>query len=441
MQKKFFIKSFGCQMNEYDATKMIAVLVSHDFIEVKDPFIADLIILNACAVRVKAVEKIFSELGKLKILKEKNRSLVLAVGGCISKEDRDRLLRLAPYVGIIFNPQTLHRLPELYQRSFSQKKPIIETLSSSLEKFDYLIPIAPTKTGLVAYISIMEGCNKFCSYCIVPHTRGREISRKLSDILLEIDSLVRQGMKEIHLLGQNVNAYYDQERNLGFIELIHEIAKIESITRIRFTTSHPNHFNDSLIALFKQEPKLTNHVHLPVQSGSNRILQLMRRCYTREEYQEIVVKLRNVRPDISISTDFIVGFPSETDEDFDLTMDFIQKINFDASFSFIYSPRPNTPAAKMKDHLTLEKKKERLTILQNQLMIQSRRYNKNMIGTIQRVFVTDMSKEFPYQFSGRADNNRVVNFNSSKNVLGRIVATNIIGALSNSLRGEIYKIL
>ncbi|MDR1057857.1 MAG: tRNA (N6-isopentenyl adenosine(37)-C2)-methylthiotransferase MiaB [Coxiellaceae bacterium] len=437
MSKKLFTKSFGCQMNEYDVTKIVDILAkTHNFITVENPAKADLIILNTCSVRAKATEKVFSELGRLKLLKQKNPNLILAVGGCVSREEQVRVFKRAPHVDIIFSPQTLHRLPKMYERSCNKEKHIIDIFAPPIEKFDYLPP--PIKTGPIAYISIMEGCNKFCSYCIVPYTRGRETSRKMTDIITEVGGLAQKGAKEIHLLGQNVNAYHDQEQHVNLAELIHEIAKIENIIRIRFTTSHPKEFSDNLIAAFKHESKLANHIHLPIQSGSNRILQLMRRGYTREEYQEIVAKLRKVRPNISISTDFIVGFPNETAEDFALTMDIIHKINFDAAFSFIYSSRPNTPAAQIEDNVTLGQKKERLAILQNQLMLQSHQYGKNMIDTIQKVLVTDLVKAVPHQFSGRTENNRIVNFISPKNVLGKIVELKITEAFPNSLYGEIY---
>lgn len=437
MQNKLFIKSFGCQMNEYDAAKIADLLAAtHGFILTTNPTEASLIILNTCSVRAKATEKVFSELGRLKFLKKKNPLLVLAVGGCVAMEEQTNIFQRAPYVDIAFGPQTLHRLPQMYEKANKKEKRIIDLSPLKTEKFDYLPP--PAQTGPIAYISIIEGCNKFCSYCIVPHTRGREASRKMGKIITEAKILAKKGAKEIHLLGQNVNAYCDPDKNTNLATLIHEIAQIETIARIRFTTSHPAEFSDDLVDVFKYESKLSNHIHLPIQSGSNRILSLMRRGYTREEYQEINTKLRKIRPDISISTDIIVGFPTETEEDFADTMDITQKTNFDASFSFIYSKRPNTLAAKMEDNITLSQKKERLLTLQNQLSLQSRQYSKKMIGTIQKVLVTSRAKKDLCQFTGRTENNRIVNFTTSQNIIGEILEVKITEALPNSLRGEVY---
>jgi tRNA-2-methylthio-N6-dimethylallyladenosine synthase len=433
---KLFIKSYGCQMNEYDSAKIADLLAeSFGFIVTQDANEANSIVLNTCSVRAKATEKIFSELGRLRLIKKKNPGLILAVGGCVSMQEKINIFRRAPHVDIVFGPQTLHHLPELYKRAYKKEKRVIDIASCQIEKFDYL-PI-PKTTGPVAYIPIIEGCNKFCSYCIVPYTRGVEVSRKISAIMSEIGILADKGAKEIHLLGQNVNAYRDQSDNINLSDLIREIAKIAVIERIRFTTSHPAEFDDDLIMTFKDVKKLTSHIHLPIQSGSNRILKLMRRDYTREEYQKIVAKLREIRPDISISTDLIVGFPTETETDFADTIDIVQKINFDASFSFIYSPRPNTTAAKMADNVVLAQKKEWLLILQNQLMTQARKYSKNMVGTKQKVLVTDHAKKNPEQFSGRTENNRIVNFIAKQNVLGKMVEVKITEALPNSLRGEL----
>lgn len=436
MQKKVFIKSYGCQMNEYDSAKIAALLANACGLDLTiDPNIADLIILNTCAIRAKATEKVFSELGRLRFLKKKNPKLILAVGGCVSIQEQKNIFHRAPYVDIVFGPQTLHRLPNMYENVCKKRAPIIDITSPPTEKFDYL-PM-PTTTGPSASISIMEGCNKFCSYCVVPYTRGVEVSRNLSDILAEVITLISQGAKEIQLLGQNVNAYRDPSKNYNFSTLLHEIAAIKAVARVRFSTSHPAEFSDELIMAFKQEEKLANHVHLPIQSGSNRILKLMRRGYTQEEYQIIVAKLRNIRPDISISTDLIVGFPTETAEDFAATMEVVKKINFDASFSFIYSPRLNTPAANMIDDLPVAEKKKRLSILQNQLANQSLQYSQTMIGSTQKVLVTGNAPKNPKQFSGRADNNRIVNFSSIENVLGKIVKVKITAALANSLLGKL----
>lgn len=423
-------------MNEYDAAKIADILaVSHGFTLASEPNAADFIILNTCAVRAKAVEKIFSELGRLRLLKKKKPKLILAVGGCVSMQEQANIFRRAPYVDIVFGPQTIQRLPDMYNKILANEKRIIDISFSQNEKFDYLPK--STKNSPVAYVSIMEGCNKFCSYCIVPYTRGRELSRKTSDILDEIKILCDNGAKEIHLLGQNVNAYRDPQSNTTLANLIDQIAKIKAIQRIRFTTSHPAEFSDDLLEIFSDEPKLVNHIHLPIQSGSNRILKLMRRGYTTADYQTIVDKLRKIRPNISISTDIIVGFPGETAEDFLDTMRIIQEVNFDSSFSFIYSPRPGTPAAKMADNVEPAVKKQRLLILQNQLATQARRYSKEMVNTKQKILVTNTSKKNPAQFSGRTENNRVVNFIASKNLIGKIVTIKITQALPNSLRGEL----
>lgn len=435
MQKRLLIKSYGCQMNEYDSSKIADILAaSHGFIITDIPNKADLIILNSCSIRAKAEEKIFSELGRLRSLKKKNPNLILAVGGCVAMQEQKNIFRRAPYVEIVFGPQTLHLLPKLYEKALKKEQRIINTSFLKIEKFDYF-PL-PSIAGPTAYVSVIEGCNKFCSYCIVPYTRGREISRPLQDIIVEIKALATQGVKEIHLLGQNVNAYLDLNKHAVLPDLIYEIAKIESIKRIRFTTSHPSEFSDDLINMFATQQKLANHLHLPIQSGSNRILKLMHRGYTKEEYQEIISKLRNVQPNISISTDIIVGFPGETEKDFTATIEMVRDINFDTSFSFIYSPRPNTAAAKLDDNLPMTEKKQRLMILQNQLTSQTRNYSKIMIGTLQKILVSNSATKNSNQLSGRTENNRIVNFIAPKNILGEIVDVKITEALANSLRGE-----
>lgn len=438
MQKKLFIKSFGCQMNEYDSAKIIDVLASsYKFIATTDPKEADLIVFNTCSIRDKAAEKVFSDLGRLKSIKKINPQLVLAVGGCVSVQEKTAIFKRAPYVDIVFGPQTLHRLPHLYARACKQESRIIDVTFPKIEKFDYLP--TPSITGPVAYVSIIEGCDKFCSYCIVPYTRGAEFSRPIRDILDEVTILADKGAKEIHLLGQNVNAYRDANKNLALSTLIRKIAKIDAIERIRFTTSHPTEFNDELIMSFAEEPKLANHIHLPIQSGSDRILELMCRSYNLETYRNVIGKLRNIRPDISISTDFIVGFPSETDEDFAQTMETAKTINFDAAYSFIYSPRPNTPAANMLDNIDQAQKKQRLAKLQELLTAQFRQYNKKMVGTNQKVLVTAHAKNNPNQFYGRTENNRIVNFVAPPDVVGKIVEIKIIESLSNSLYGELLR--
>lgn len=424
-------------MNEYDSTKIVDILTSScDFVVTETPAYADLIVLNTCSIRDKAAEKVFSDLGRLRPLKKKNPALILAVGGCVSTQEQKNIFKRAPYVDIVFGPQTLHRLPQLYARACNKERRIIDINFPKLEKFDYLPP--PSVVGPVAYVSIIEGCDKFCSYCIVPYTRGAEFSRPIQDILAEIAVLAAKGAKEIHLLGQNVNTYRDIDKNLALPKLIREIAKIATVERIRFTTSHPTEFNDDLIALFATEPKLANHIHLPIQSGSNRILELMCRGYTLEEYQNILTKLRKVRPTISISSDFIVGFPTETDEDFAATLNAAQNLHLDGSFSFIYSPRPNTPAEKMVDNVTLAQKEVRLATLKDQLAMQFRQYSKEMVGTSQKVLVTGHAEKNPDQLSGKTENNRTVNFVGPADVVGKIVAVEITELLSNSLRGTIY---
>lgn len=438
MQKKLFIKSYGCQMNEYDSAKIVDLLITKcDFSITQDQNYADLIILNTCSVRAKAAEKLFSELGRLKLLKRKKPELILAVGGCVSIQEQKNIFHRAPEVNIVFGPKTLHHLPELYQKAVREKTSIIDIISAPLEKFIDLP--RPTNSKVTAYISIMEGCNKFCSYCIVPYTRGPEFSRNLKEILAEIQILVKNGIKEIHLLGQNVNAYRDPTKNYSFAKLLQEIAAINELERIRFTTSHPAEFSDELITLFKHIDKLADHIHLPLQSGSDRILKLMRRGYTVAEYQEIIHKLRAIRPQLSISTDIIVGFPTESAEEFAATLALVKKLNFDSSFSFIYSPRPNTPAAKMADTISLPEKKQRLATLQNQLALQSLQYSRTMIGTTQKVLITGNAKKNSKQFSGRTSNNRVVNFFSSQShdLLGKTVNVTIKEALPNSLIGEL----
>jgi len=423
-------------MNEYDSAKIADILTtSHGFTTTEVLNQADLIILNTCSIRAKATEKIFSELGRLRSLKKKNPNLILAVGGCVAMQEQKNVFHRAPYVDIVFGPQTLHRLPEMYEKILQKKRHVIDISTPQIEKFDYFP--SPKLTGPTAYVSIIEGCNKFCSYCIVPYTRGREISRPLQDILREIKNLTKQGAKEIHLLGQNVNAYRDPNKPATFADLIHATAAIEAVELIHFMTSHPSEFSDDLITAFATETKLANHLHLPIQSGSNRILKLMRRGYTKEEYQEIIAKIRKMRPNISISTDFIVGFPGETEEDFVQTLETAREINFDMAYSFIYSPRPNTAAIKLEDNVSLAEKKQRLTTLQDQLTIQSLRYNQAMIGTTQKILVNSCSKKNSQQFSGRTENNRIVNFTSTENILGKIVEVKITEALANSLRGEI----
>jgi tRNA-2-methylthio-N6-dimethylallyladenosine synthase len=428
-------------MNEYDASKIADVLTtSCNFTLTKHQPEADLIVLNTCSIREKAEEKIFSELGRLRLLKRKKPNLILAVGGCVAKQEQENIFRRAPYVDIVFGPQNIHKLPEMYNQASKKEKyiekHIINTSDTQIEKFDYFP--TPKAIGASALISIMEGCNKFCSYCIVPFTRGREVSRPAQDILQEIQILAQQNTKEICLLGQNVNAYKDPNKSLALSDLIYEIAKIEEIKRIRFTTSHPAEFTDDLISIFTAEKKLAKHLHLPIQSGSNHILKLMRRGYTTEQYQEIISKLKKAQPNISLSTDFIVGFPGETEKDFAQTLAIAKNINFDTAFSFVYSPRPNTSAIKLEDLVPLIEKKHRLMILQNQLATQTRKYNNNLIGTIQKILINSCAKKNTNQFSGRTESNRIVNFSAINNKIGDMVEVKITEALANSLRGDIF---
>lgn len=424
-------------MNEYDSLKIADIMASsHGFITTNAPENANLIVLNTCSIREKATEKIFSQLGRLKLLKDKNPDLIITIAGCVSMEEKSNIFRRAPYVDIVLGPQTLHRLPKMYEQAKkSEKNRIIDISSPKIEKFDYFPE--PKKSGPIAYVSIMEGCNKYCSYCIVPYTRGIEISRPAADIISEISQLVDKGTKEIVLLGQNVNSYLDPKKKIDLAQLVHQTAKFDPIKRISFMTSHPAEFTDSLIELFANEPKLLNYLHLPIQSGSNRILKLMRRNYTRDKFQEIIDIVRKIRPNISISTDIIVGFPNETKEDFAATMEAVKDLNFDASYSFIYSQRPNTPAAKMKDNISLDEKKDRLQTLQNQLAKQNRIYNDNLVGTTQNILITERDKKNQNRFFGKAQNNRVVGFVSKNNMLGKIAQVKITKTVANSLHGEL----
>jgi len=435
--KKVYIQTYGCQMNVYDSSKMIDVLNdAHGAIETKDPTDADIILLNTCSIREKAQEKVFSDLGRFRPLKSKKPNLKIGVGGCVASQEGEAIMKRAPYVDMVFGPQTLHRLPEMVDETSKTKKQVIDITFPEIEKFDNLP--APRAEGPSAFVSIMEGCSKYCSYCIVPYTRGEEISRPFDDVLAEIYQLAEKGVKEINLLGQNVNDYYGKMHGGGTADLallIHYIAAIDEIERIRFTTSHPNAFSDNLIDAYAEVPKLANHLHLPVQSGSNRILAMMKRDYTREQYLERINKLKSVRPDIALSSDFIVGFPSERDQDFEDTMNLIAEVKFDLSFSFIYSQRPGTPAANLKDNISMDVKKQRLAILQNRINQHVNEFSQSKLGNIEPVLITGTAKKNQQQISGRTECNRVVNFNGSKNLIGQIVNVKITEALPNSLRG------
>jgi len=441
--KNLYIKTYGCQMNEYDSSKIAALLSSsHGFLCINTPEKADLIILNTCSIREKAEEKLFSDLGRLRKLKIKNPFLVIGVGGCVAVQEKENIMKRAPCVDIIFGPETTHHLPQIYNDIIKNKSKIIDTSSaiSAIEKFDHFPK--PHSEGPIAYVSIMEGCNRFCSYCIVPYTRGREISRPVDDIIEEIKILASQNVIEINLLGQNVNDYLAKDRdgkiiNLAFLVKI--IAKIDGILRIRFTTSHPSAFSDELINVFATELKLATQIHLPVQSGSNNILAAMRRGYTREEYINKIEKLRQIRPDISVSSDFIVGFPNETDADFDETMSLIDEVKFDKSFSFIYSPRPFTSAAKLEDNISLSVKKARLKQLQDRLNFYALLISNKMVTTIQKVIVMNQSERNPKRLIARTENNKLVNFVGDEKLIGKLVHVNITKALPNSLIGVLIE--
>ena len=439
MSKKLFIKTFGCQMNEYDSDKMRDVLnVSHGMEETRKPEEADLIIFNTCSIREKAQEKLFSELGRWRRRKQDKPDFMIAVGGCVASQEGSAIYERAPYVDIVFGPQTLHRLPGLYDEARHTGKPVVDISFPEIEKFDQL-PV-PRADGPVAYVSIMEGCSKYCTFCVVPYTRGEEISRPVDDVIAEVAELAGQGVREVTLLGQNVNAYRGATYDHGIADLadlIEYIAAIDGIRRIRYTTSHPIEFSDRLIDVYARVPELVNHLHLPVQSGSDRILALMKRGHTVLEYKSKIRKLRKIRPDISISSDFIVGFPGETDADFQATLDLIAEIGFDQSFSFIYSKRPGTPAAGYPDEILPEQKKQRLQILQTRINQQAQGISRDMTGSVQKILVEGSSRKNPQELAGRTENNRVVNFPGAAGLIGEMVDVKITRALPNSLRGEV----
>lgn len=441
MSHKLYIETHGCQMNEYDSAKMGDMLrESHGFELTDSPELADLLLLNTCSVREKAQEKVFSQLGRWRPLKNKRSDVVIGVGGCVASQEGEYLQKRAPYVDIVFGPQTLHRLPEMFDRVRNSKMPAIDITFPEIEKFDALPE--PRAEGPKAYVSVMEGCSKYCTFCVVPYTRGKEISRPLDGVLAEVSSLAGQGVREINLLGQNVNGYRGEMSGGGiadFALLLYDVAAVEGIDRIRYTTSHPVEFSDSLIAAYAEIPELVDHLHLPVQSGSNNILRRMNRRYTKEEYIHIVEKLREHRPDISLSSDFIVGFPGESEQDFSDTIDLIGNVGFDQSFSFIYSPRPGTPAGKMEDPVPLEVKKARLGFLQNRISEMAEEISRNMVGTVQTVLVEGPSKKDSLQMCGRTENNRVVNFTSHPRLAGHFVDVLITEALPNSLRGRLVE--
>jgi tRNA-2-methylthio-N6-dimethylallyladenosine synthase len=443
--KKVFIKTFGCQMNEYDSDKMADVLNAAEGYEpTDDPEQADLILFNTCSVREKAQEKVFSDLGRVKHLKQKG--VLIGVGGCVASQEGDAIIQRAPFVDVVFGPQTLHRLPELLAKRAQQAKPQVDISFPEIEKFDHLPPAKVE--GASAFVSIMEGCSKYCSYCVVPYTRGEEVSRPFDDVLVEIAGLADQGVKEVTLLGQNVNAYRgamgDTTEIADFALLLEYVAEVPGIERIRYTTSHPNEFTPRLIEAYAKIPKLVNHLHLPVQHGSDRILMAMKRGYTAMEYKSTIRKLRAIRPDISMSSDFIVGFPGETEDDFNKMMKLIEDIGFDSSFSFIFSPRPGTPAANLADDTPHEVKLKRLQHLQATIEANVRRISASREGTVQRILVEGPSrrpgKDGAAELMGRTECNRIVNFDGGPNgarLVGQMIDVRITQALPHSLRGEV----
>ncbi len=436
--KKLYIRTFGCQMNEYDSAKMADVLNAADgFVPTDDPAQADVILFNTCSVREKAQEKVFSDLGRVKHLKRRKPELVIGVGGCVASQEGAAIVARAPFVDVVFGPQTLHRLPALIERRRATGRAQVDISFPEIEKFDALPP--PRVEGASAFVSIMEGCSKYCSFCVVPYTRGEEVSRPLADVLTEVADLAAQGVKEITLLGQNVNAWRGEEDGApaDFALLLDYVHEMPGLERVRYTTSHPKEFTQRLIDAHARLPKLAGHVHLPVQAGSDRVLAAMKRGYTVLEYKSIVRRLRAARPDVSLSSDFIVGFPGETEDDFERTLALVQELNFDASFSFVYSKRPGTPAADLPDDTPHEVKLARLQRLQAQLNAQQAAIGAAMVGSTQRVLVEGPSKKNAAELMGRTENNRIVNFAGPARLVGQMVDVRIVEALPHSLRGEV----
>ncbi|WP_439241359.1 tRNA (N6-isopentenyl adenosine(37)-C2)-methylthiotransferase MiaB [Lonepinella sp. BR2474] len=441
MTQKLHIKTWGCQMNEYDSSKMADLLLSTHGLELtEEAEDADVLLLNTCSIREKAQEKVFHQLGRWKQLKKHNPNLVIGVGGCVASQEGAHIRDRAPFVDIIFGPQTLHRLPEMINQIRGGKRAVVDVSFPEIEKFDRLPE--PRAEGPTAFVSIMEGCNKYCSFCVVPYTRGEEVSRPVDDILFEIAQLAEQGVREVNLLGQNVNAYrgatFDGEI-CSFAELLRLVAAIDGIDRLRFTTSHPIEFTDDIIEVYSDTPELVSFLHLPVQSGSDRVLTMMKRNHTALEYKAIIRKLRKVRPNIQISSDFIVGFPGETDQDFEDTMNLIAQVNFDMSFSFIYSARPGTPAADLPDDVSEEEKKQRLYLLQQRINNQAAQFSRAMLGTEQRVLVEGPSKKDIMELTGRTETNRIVNFKGTPDMIGKFVDIKITDVYTNSLRGDVVR--
>jgi tRNA-2-methylthio-N6-dimethylallyladenosine synthase len=439
MAGKLYIKTHGCQMNEYDSDRMAEVLAaSHGLELTDDEGSADVILVNTCSIREKAQEKVFSQLGRWRPLKERRPGVVIGVAGCVASQEGENILRRAPYVDMVFGPQTIHRLPKMLDQVRDSGRPAVDTSFPEIEKFDHL-PV-PGARGPSAFVSTMEGCSKYCTFCVVPYTRGDEVSRPLDDVIAEVAALEAQGVREINLLGQNVNAYRGAMHDGGTADLamlIRYVAAFDGIERIRFTTSHPVEFSDRLIEAYADVPKLADYLHLPVQSGSDRILALMKRGHTVLEYKDRIRRLREARPGLSLSSDFIVGFPGETERDFDDTLKLVRDLGFDQSFSFVYSARPGTPAASLPDSVPLAEKKDRLRRLQDQLNRQAAAISERMVGTTERVLVEGPSRKNPNELAGRTENNRVVNFPGPASLIGRFVDLEITAALSNSLRGRI----
>jgi len=438
MTRKLYIQTHGCQMNEYDSARMADVLhATCDLERIDQPEQADVLLLNTCSIREKAQEKVFSLLGTWKALKTQRPGVVIGVGGCVASQEGEALRERAPQVDLIFGPQTVHRLPEMLARVWTDRQPQVDISFPEIEKFDRLPE--PRAEGPTAFVSIMEGCSKYCTFCVVPYTRGEEVSRPFDAVLTEVAALADQGVREVNLLGQNVNAYQglmSDGDSADLALLIEHVAAIDGIDRIRYTTSHPVEFSDRLIEVYARVPQLVSHLHLPVQSGSDRILSMMKRGHTALEYQAKIRKLRAVRPDLSLSSDFIIGFPGETDQDFAATMTLIEALAFDHSFSFIYSPRPGTPAASLPDPTPMTVKKERLMQLQARIEAGSRAISRRMVGTVQQVLVDRFSRKDRRQLSGRTENNRVVNFDGPARLIGGFAEVVITEALPNSLRGR-----
>jgi len=439
MAGKLHVRTFGCQMNEYDSAKMAEVLgASHGMSAVENAEAADVLLLNTCSIREKAQEKVFSMLGMWKELKDANPEIIIGVGGCVASQEGEAIRERAPYVDLVFGPQTLHRLPEMIDAVRRERAPVVDISFPEIEKFDALPE--PRAEGPSAFVSIMEGCSKYCTFCVVPYTRGEEMSRPFDDVLAEVAALAAQGVREVNLLGQNVNAYRGVMHDGDIADLallITYVAAIDGIERIRYTTSHPVEFSDSLIQVYAEVPELVSHLHLPVQSGADRILALMKRGHTALEYKQKIRRLREVRPDISLSSDFIIGFPGETGADFEATMALIEEIGFDHSFSFIYSARPGTPAASLPDDVPMEVKKSRLARLQERINANTAAYSQAMVGTTQRILVEGPSKKDANELRGRTENNRVVNFAGPASLIGQFAEVVITEAMPNSLRGRL----